>query len=68
MDPQDGTTKSGNLFRDDADEATESFGISGGVSGGAGAETGKPGRFRRLLDWLIRGAERSRRDRNRCPT
>jgi hypothetical protein len=24
--------------------------------------------FRRFLDWLIRGAERSRKDPGRCPT
>ncbi|MFP4030342.1 MAG: hypothetical protein ACLFTV_02140 [Desulfococcaceae bacterium] len=27
-----------------------------------------PGVLRRFLNWLIRGAERSRRDRGRCPT
>ncbi len=28
----------------------------------------RPGLFQRFLNWLIRGAERSRRDRGRCPT
>ena len=64
MDAKDGTMKSGNLPRDGADEAAESSSVSGDATAG----TGKPGFFRRLLDWLIRGAQRSRRDRGRCPT
>lgn len=41
----------------------------GGNAGCAASEgDGKPGVFQRLLNWLIRGAERSRRDPGRCPT
>jgi hypothetical protein len=45
------------------DEGTETRDASDGPDAGRG----KPGPFRRLLDWLIRGAERDRRDRGRCP-
>lgn len=39
--------------------------------GDAGKTAGNrpdPGLLQRFLNWLIRGAERSRRDRGRCPT